>query len=400
MRRGTKAFPSIAGPLAYAIITNVEREIYPAASSISPKLVTYFRHRAEVSHYSPEEVTALPDAATIEALIDAAFWASLRKEEGYPPRISLAFLAPDPGRRPLIFERPLPLRPAVLARVAPAVERQGIHLGVWHDSTGLWVWGTTRIIPPLCFVLEVSAPGLLVVKHHTADESGKFINVAVLEGDQVKMVDGQASRIPGCPAILSSLLGSDSPTTWSRSVNALVQLSLSMRAHGRGGMLLVVPAGNQSWRESIIQPIPYAVSPPFTELARLTAEPPPTGDRRIWQDRLDRAVEELAGLTAVDGAAVLTDRYELLGFGAKVSRRKGWSQVERIRLTEPVEGGSVLIMHPEELGGTRHLAAAQFVHDQRDAVALVASQDGRFTVFEWSSCDDVVCAHRIEALLL
>ena len=57
-------------------------------------------------------------------------------------------------------------------------------------------------------------------------------------------------------------------------------------------------------------------------------------------------------------------------------------------------------MHPSQLGGTRHLSAAQFVHDQRDAVALVASQDGRFTVFAWSPCEDMVHAHRVEALLL
>ena len=378
----------------------MEREIYPPARSISARLVAYFRHRAETSHGSSEDAATLPDAGTIEALIDAAFCASLRREEGYAPRISLAFLAPEARRRPLIFERPLPLRPDVLARVAPAVERHGIHLGVWSGLDGLAVWGTTRLVPPLCFVLEVSAPGLLVIKHQSADDSGKYINVAVLEGDRIKMVDERASSLPGCPPLLTSLLGFDSPNSWVHSVNVLVQLAVSMRAHGRGGLLLVVPAGSDSWRESIVQPIPYAVSPPFAELARLNAAAPPGTDWRIWQDMLGRAVDELGGLTAVDGAMVLTDRYELLGFGAKISRRKGWSPVERVRLTEPVEGGAAVVIHPEELGGTRHLAAAQFVHDQRDAVALVASQDGRFTVFEWSTCEDMVCAHRIEALLL
>ena len=53
-----------------------------------------------------------------------------------------------------------------------------------------------------------------------------------------------------------------------------------------------------------------------------------------------------------------------------------------------------------ELGGTRHLSAAQFIHDQHDAVALVASQDGRFTVFAWSPCEDMVHAHRVETLLM
>jgi hypothetical protein len=47
-------------------------------------------------------------------------------------------------------------------------------------------------------------------------------------------------------------------------------------------------------------------------------------------------------------------------------------------------------VHPEQLGGTRRLSAAQFVHDQRNAAALVASQDRRFTIFEWSTCEEAV----------
>jgi hypothetical protein len=69
-------------------------------------------------------------------------------------------------------------------------------------------------------------------------------------------------------------------------------------------------------------------------------------------------------------------------------------------VTEPIEGGVAEVVTPAQLGGTRHLAAGQFVHDQRDAVALVASQDGRFTIFAWSACDEMVRAHRVEALLL
>ena len=69
-------------------------------------------------------------------------------------------------------------------------------------------------------------------------------------------------------------------------------------------------------------------------------------------------------------------------------------------MTEPIEGGAPQTVTPTELGGTRHLSAAQFVHDQRDAIALVASQDRQFTVFAWSPCEERVHAHRVEALLL
>ena len=379
----------------------MKREAYAAARTVSPKVHAYFtRRRAEAHARGQQNLAALPEAETIEAMIDAAFWASLRREENYMPRISLALVSPEQAQHPLVFERLLALNPAALTRVAPAVERAGVHLGVWHDDSDLVVWGTTRTIPQLCFVLEVAAPGLLVIKHHSGEEAGKFVNVAVLEGDMIKLVDQRASNQPDCPALLTSLLGFESPASWAHSVNVLVQLAVSMRAHGRGGCLLVVPPGSESWRESIVQPMAYAVSPPFVELAQLSRELPDDSDRRVWQEATGRTVEWVAGLTAVDGATVITAGYELLGFGAKIARRKGWSQVEKVMLTEPIAGSPSAVVHPEELGGTRHLSAAQFVHDQRDTAALVASQDGRFTIFEWSTCEETVHGRRVEALLL
>jgi hypothetical protein len=146
--------------------------------------------------------------------------------------------------------------------------------------------------------------------------------------------------------------------------------------------------------------MPYVVSPPFSELADLSRENADGARRRSWQEALGRTVETIAGLTAVDGALVLTDQHELLGFGAKIARRRGGAQVEQVTVTEPIDRGVAALVHPEQLGGTRHLSAAQFVQDQRDAVALVASQDGRFTIFEWSAHESMVHAHRVEVLLL
>ncbi len=342
-------------------------------------------------------MASIPDQGAIEALIGAAFWASLRREENYIPRISLAWLAPDEVAHPMILAEPLPLDPGMLAKVAPAVERAGIHLGVSRVGGELRVWGTTRTIPRFCLVLEVAAPGLLVVKHHR-EESGKFVNVAVLEGDQIKIVDEHASSLPDCPDLLTSLLGFDSPASWA-GTNVLVQLAVSMRAHGRGGALLVVPADNDAWRASIVQPIRYAVSPAYSALVGLIRDTKAEPGLQA-QAAVGRAIDSIAGLTAVDGAAIITDRYELLAFGAKIARRKGSSLVEQVTVTEPIQGGVAAVVHPTQLGGTRHLSAAQFVHDQRDAIALVASQDGRFTVFAWSPCESMVHAHRVEALLM
>jgi hypothetical protein len=148
------------------------------------------------------------------------------------------------------------------------------------------------------------------------------------------------------------------------------------------------------------------VSPPFNELAVLSQREqgpgPSKADHRVrsWHEELGRAVDAIAGLTAIDGATVLSSEYEVLAFGAKIARRRGAAPVEQLTVTEPVIDATAAIMVPSQLGGTRHLSAAQFIHDQRDALALVASQDGGFTVFAWSPCEEMVHAHRVETLLL
>jgi hypothetical protein len=374
---------------------------YPAARAVAATVQAHFaRHIAHARQLGQQELAPEPDARSIEAIIDAAFWASLRREEGYSPKISLAFLPPEQTGQPLTFERRLPLTATALSRLAPAVERPGIHLGIWREQEELCVWGTTRNIPRFCFVLEVIEPGLLVIKYRRGQDPGKFVNVVVLKGDQIKVVDEQGTSLPDCPELLTTLLGFGSPDSQSDSLNVLVQLAASMRVHGRGGSLLVVPQGSRAWRESILWPVPYSVSPAFSELAELMRQEVGERKRREWQEALRRAVETIAGLTAVDGAALISNQYELLAFGAKITRREGGAQVEQVIVTEPVIGSTASIVQPVQLGGTRHLSAAQFVQDQRDSVALVASQDGRFTIFAWSPCEEKVHAHRVETLLL
>lgn len=374
---------------------------YPVARWVATRLHAHWV-RLQTAH--PELLdgrsTLVTDVESMAALISAAFWTSLRREEGFSPRVSLSFVAPEQVERPLIFERPLPVAPESLTRLAPAVERPGIHLGVVREDRELFVWGATRNLPAFCFVLEVVAPGLLVIKQSRGDESGKFVNIAVIHGDEAKIIDQQAAREPDCPALLTSLLGFESQFRFVDEVSVLIQLAVSMRTHQHGGSLLVVPYQTPEWRESIAQPVTYSVAPPFSALSDLMQDGSRIRQRRRWQDALRRTIDGLAGLTAIDGATIITDRYELLAFGAKIIRRTGQRPIEAVVVTEPVEGARTQIMDPAQLGGTRHMSAAQFAHDQRDAIALVASQDGRFTVFAWSPRENMVHGHRIEILLL
>jgi len=378
---------------------------YQAANIAAPLVEEHFaRHLAEARRMGEDGLAPQPDAQSIAAIINATFWASFRPEEGRFPKISIAYLPPEQAGQPMVFEHPLPLTAGVLMKLAPAVERPEIHLGVWNHGDELRVWGTTRTIPSLCFVLEDIEPGLLVVKHRRLDGFGKYANVAVLKGEQVKVIDEKGTSLPDCPALLRALLAftSAAKTGPHQSLNILVQLSASMRAQGHGGSLLVVPSDSDRWRDSIAQPILYSITPAFSALSELmhheVAEE--HEDRRQWESAVRRAVDTIGGMTAVDGATVINDQFDVLAFGAKIRRKEGSLPVDKWVITEPVVGNLPIVVQPTEHGGTRHLSAAQFVYDQRDALALGASQDGKFTVFAWSPCEEMVHAHRVESLLM
>ncbi|MBY0426667.1 MAG: hypothetical protein K2Q22_13590 [Cytophagales bacterium] len=374
-----------------------KKSTYKAAISVAGDIESHFSdHITTAIGRGEKNIAPMPPKATIETIIDIAFWASLRKEEGHSPRISLAYISPDEVEHPVLFAQRMEFTPYLLNKLAPGFERPGIHLGVWEEHGELYVWGATHAIPSYCFVLDIPEPGLLVIKHRKAEKFGKFTNVAVLNGDEVKLVDENSGLLPNCPNKLTSLLGFHESTTSPRAVNVLVQLAVSMRSHGRGGTLLIVPKGNELWKKSIRQPINYAIEPAFSGLANLVSQ----NSMSQNQFSLEHEISALAGLTAIDGAIVITEAYELLAFGAKITRPEGQELVEQILVTEPVVGGKGEIVHPVQSGGTRHLSAAQFVHDQQDSIALVASQDGRFTLFAWSPIHQMVQAHRIEVLLL
>lgn len=370
---------------------------FAAAHDAAPRIHRHFVQDCEIAHAGSR---AIPDVATIEEIINVAFWASLHPEEGIFPKISIAYAPEDRAGHSISFAVPLDFVPAMIARVAPAVERPGIHLGVWRDNGALVVWGTTRNLPADAFVLEVVQPGLVVVKRRRADEGGKYANVAVLQAEEVKFVDERVDSVSDRSPLIAQLLGIDTARAWGDSVNVVVQLATSMRSHNHGALMLIVPTGSDLWRNSIVQPIAYEVIPPYSELSALMDLPLEEEEKPEWREAERRAIDMIGGLTAVDGATVLSDQYELLAFGVKIRRRRGQEQVQEVAVSAPVVGGTTTIMNVTDIGGTRHLSAAQFVSDQPDCLALVASQDGRFTAFAWSPLEGMVHAYRVETLLL
>jgi hypothetical protein len=91
---------------------------------------------------------------------------------------------------------------------------------------------------------------------------------------------------------------------------------------------------------------------------------------------VDEAILEVAHLIAnladVDGAVVITRRFEILGFGAEIT---GGADVTRVKRALDLEGTRTI----EEASsgvGTRHRSAYRFVTRVPAAIAIVVSQDG------------------------
>src|SRR4029079_19539679 len=98
-------------------------------------------------------------------------------------------------------------------------------------------------------------PGLVVIKYRRGSDTGKFGNVAVVRGDQVREVDERSARLPDAPALLAALLGYDElPLSWADARNELVQLAVSMRGHGRGGVVVLGTGRSGAWVGSVARP--------------------------------------------------------------------------------------------------------------------------------------------------
>src|SRR3546814_7722309 len=120
----------------------ISEPTYLAAKMVSHRIVAHFEK--QVSLRQNTEGRHIPDRPIVEALIDTAFWASLRREEGQEPKISLAFLPPDMADNSVIFHHKQRFSPYNLVKLSPAVIQPGIHLGIWMEGDNLCIWGTTN----------------------------------------------------------------------------------------------------------------------------------------------------------------------------------------------------------------------------------------------------------------
>ena len=98
---------SAACSVAGLSLDSLSAQSYPTAKLAAPTVHAHFaKHLGAARARGRDPIAALPTPEVIERMINATFWASLRREEGYVPKISMAFLPPEHTEHPMMLEQP------------------------------------------------------------------------------------------------------------------------------------------------------------------------------------------------------------------------------------------------------------------------------------------------------
>jgi hypothetical protein len=347
------------------------------------------------------------------------------------PQSLPAEAGPPEGLHRLPFDEPRPFEPNELRRLAPAANFYRALVGVWCDGRGeLVIWGIVQTgprwlqsvsggrhhapKPPPALVVKVRGPGYLEVSHGS-------VRIAKFEGGQIS---GAALNVfdskwlsSAFESVRDEIMGlhraarSRANAPWAIideeviklvAQNMIKRLIATVRNTRHGGTIIVVPP---SVADEIIAKccrikLKYAFSGGepraryrtlivaiMNRLAETYGAQYGSGRRICWNDyvasrdeqieQLDEAVFEMANLIAalagVDGAVVMTQRFELLGFAGEIAG--SLEDVPRVERALDLEAGRCVTETTENVG-TRHRSAYRLCQAIPDALAIVISQDG------------------------
>jgi hypothetical protein len=371
----------------------------------------------------PAAPVELPDEAALATLLETAFFATLTDDEGRPTLFRILFgptLQGDGAPAVEAAITPRPFTVDAVRRLAPAAENTDAALAVCVEGDRLVLRGL--ILPTPSDTGPLPGPGLQIAGRGrgTVEVSVGGQRIAsyvrgnlrlyeqhIHEAGLLRVVERMAPRVAGV-----------APHVELRTILRLVD---AMAGLDHGGTLLVVPDGPY---EEIagLRPSPrYALQgegrtflgaavetfrahnglaareqrrAAFEEIDFDRWEQDRIADRQARRT-LDESVRLVAGLTAVDGAVVMTADLELLAFGAMIDVVPDPAPTKVVSV-DPFSPVDRRLVPPQSFGGARHQSAIAFCRQQRDgALAFVASQDGTLTFF-LRSPDDVIALRPLD----
>lgn len=355
-----------------------------------------------------EHTISQAEHALLSSLVDAVFFASLMLEEGSPVRVAIVHHADGAAGLRTVFDdleqqawdvtelAANKLDAGELAKLARGLE-YGTQLVVVAGTNprDLWMVGTARrrVRTGPGDVVRIAAPrpGVLIFEKGW-DEALRFEAGKRLPHNlEVLAADGRARDAVG--AITGNAGKGDS---YSETEAALDRLLRRMRATGAGAILAMLPTKP---RKAELKRVRHRRVDPLLLRSRIdeahnkrhaaSLEGLADGEsipadvvyerniRRAEADAaeaaLDAAIDDVARLSAIDGAVLAGPGLDIYGAGFLIASKKNPDVVlardSNLRQREK---------YPQSYGA-RHQAAFSFVADQPGRVAFVVSEDGPVT---------------------
>jgi hypothetical protein len=382
-----------------------------------------------------EAIDHLPNDSQLRLLLDVAYHASLLREEQRPVTFRLLLVNPEEIVNPELppislagfpLDRWRPFNEQEVRRISMAADFFRSLIGVYPDSEEqLKIWGIllsgTRWVnavdggrfssapTPQRIVVHALGPGRLTVflghQRVAALSSGQLeANAFDLFQSSWLSDSFKSVRAENLKAIYKDL---DLPyvplnVEFLRiiSQNVLRRTLSVVRDSKHGGTLVFIEPNEEPLFTGPKAPIRFKyrltndlqrsryrklLRAAFSRLAQLAHEQIITDVGWIeYQTVVDRQLSDLdeaffefahflADLMAVDGALILTKRYEIVGFGAELLAEA--PQLTGVRRAMDLEA-EIWVKEALDDVGTRHRAVYRFCNQYPECVAIVISQDG------------------------
>jgi len=383
---------------------------------------------------------APPPLEQLTTILSICYHATFLHEEGRPVTFRLALGAPDAfnvaagppsGLHRLIFTQSRPLDQHELRRIAPAAAFSRTLIGATDVQQGIWgiihsgpqwlqsVRGgrSTSQVTPQVPIVAATGPGRLVVSVGSVVLAE--LREGTLSGGGMDVFEARWMRARLATADFKATSSSrheddacrprDAGDASFQSVLAehvLRRILSTVRSARHGGTLILLPdepESNLLSTERFLR-LKYGVrdEEPRRRILTLTSAISDAlgragngGDSGVGWDtyeasrvqsvvEMDEALFEVAHLVAelarIDGAVLLTNSLELLGFGVEISG--GLPEVPLVSQALDLEAATTTWMRTDRVG-TRHRSAYRLCQAVPDALALVVSQDGGLQFVRW-----------------
>jgi hypothetical protein len=395
---------------------------------------------------APGAMCSLPTDTSLERLLSTIYQASLLREEERPVTFRVIVGPPSSfpedggppdGLHRMMFVTPRPFTEHELRRLSPAAKYHRSLIAVESRPDGeLQIWGIlqsgprwlegvrggTRNLPTLPedkLVIRVTGPGRIGVasgSSNLGEIRGGLISGPARDIFESRWLAAMFERERGELATLHAAAKASAGESWGEldpSVTRFISQQMvkrvieTVREARHGGTVVLLPPerAEAALKDGIRIKYAFDDSEPRRRfrtliLAAMQALAASEGTGKIGWDEyrrsqspvlssLDEAVFEVSHMVAamadVDGAVVMTKRFEIMGFGAEIVGT--FADVGTVMRAIDLEGNEREEESVEGVG-TRHRSAYRLASRERDALVVVISQDGTVRFIKWK--DDAV----------